>query len=173
MLLHQGIGLGAFNALSRRGAVHALYECCASLGWANPVAAGRPYASHTELFARGDAVLVTLDEATLGEALDCHPIVGGRPRSTHSRSEQCSVWGEDPRIMAAITRSAQAYEERFGFRYLWCSGGRGPDELLADLVHRLDNEIEAERKIRTDELAKVTRTRLERMLGPEDGFPLY
>ncbi|WP_068155605.1 2-oxo-4-hydroxy-4-carboxy-5-ureidoimidazoline decarboxylase [Rhodococcus phenolicus] len=173
MLLHQGIGLGAFNALSRRGAVHALYECCASLGWAHPVAAGRPYASHTELFARGDAVLVTLDEASIGEALDCHPIVGVRPRSAHSWSEQCSVWDEDPGTMVAIADSARAYEQRFGFRYLWCSAGRGPDELLADLVHRLDNEVDAERKIRTDELAKVTRTRLERMLGPEGGFPLY
>ncbi|MFZ2530137.1 MAG: 2-oxo-4-hydroxy-4-carboxy-5-ureidoimidazoline decarboxylase [Rhodococcus sp. (in: high G+C Gram-positive bacteria)] len=173
MLLHQGIGLGAFNALSRRGAVHALYECCASLGWANSVAAGRPYACHTELFARADAVIVTLDEVSIGDAVDCHPAVGGRPRSAHSRSEQCSVWDEDRRAMTAIAQSAQAYEERFGFRYLWCSAGRGPDELLADLVHRLDNDIDAERKIRTDELAKITRTRLERMLGPEDGFPLY
>ncbi|MGW0019148.1 2-oxo-4-hydroxy-4-carboxy-5-ureidoimidazoline decarboxylase [Rhodococcus sp. NPDC003382] len=173
MLLHQGIGLGAFNALSRRGAVHALYECCATLAWANPVAAGRPYASYTELFARADAVLVTLDEASIAEALECHPIVGVRPRSTHSRAEQCSVWTDDPLMMAEIAHSAQVYEERFGFRYLWCAADRGPDELLTDLVHRLDNEIDAERKIRTDELAKITRTRLERMLGPEDGFPLY
>ncbi|MDV2477032.1 2-oxo-4-hydroxy-4-carboxy-5-ureidoimidazoline decarboxylase [Rhodococcus zopfii] len=173
MLLHQGIGLGAFNALSRRGAVHALYECCASLGWANPVAAGRPYASHTELFARADAVLVTLDETGIADALDCHPIVGGRPRSAHSRADHSSMWDEDPQTMAAIAQSAHEYEQRFGFRYLWCPGGRGPDELLADLVHRLGNDVDAERKIRTDELAKVTRTRLERMLGPEDGFPLY
>lgn len=173
MLMHQGIGLGAFNALSRRGATHALYECCASLTWAQEVAAGRPYASYPDLFARADAALFSARDAEIAEALDCHPVVGRRRGSTASRLEQCSLWDEDEALTTAITAAVAAYEERFGHRYLWCPQGRGLRDLLTDLRHRLAHDPEAERKVCTEELAKITRTRLERMLGPEDGFPLY
>ncbi|SLB58253.1 putative OHCU decarboxylase [Mycobacteroides abscessus subsp. abscessus] len=37
----------------------------------------------------------------------------------------------------------------------------------------MSNERSVERKVCVDELAKITRTRIERMLGPEDGYPEY
>ena len=42
VLMHQGIGLEAFNALPRQKAVHALYECCYSVILAGDLADGRP-----------------------------------------------------------------------------------------------------------------------------------
>ncbi|MDT5074973.1 MAG: 2-oxo-4-hydroxy-4-carboxy-5-ureidoimidazoline decarboxylase, partial [Mycobacterium sp.] len=50
MLLHQGIGLDAFNALPERKAVHALYECCNSMTMARHLSYGRPYVDHDALF---------------------------------------------------------------------------------------------------------------------------
>lgn len=48
-----------------------------------------------------------------------------------------------------------------------------PRAVLVDLGHRLDNSDETERKVMRDELAKINRTRIERVLGPEDGWPPY
>ena len=60
VLLHQGIGLDAFNAMPMRRAVHAVYECCYSVPLAADLARGRPFASHDELFRRADALLFGL-----------------------------------------------------------------------------------------------------------------
>ena len=42
MLMHQGIGLDAFNELPTRKAVHALYECCNSVTMASDLAGAAP-----------------------------------------------------------------------------------------------------------------------------------
>ncbi|MDT5240050.1 MAG: 2-oxo-4-hydroxy-4-carboxy-5-ureidoimidazoline decarboxylase, partial [Mycobacterium sp.] len=64
VLLHQGIGLDAFNALPERKAVHALYECCNSMVLARDLARGRAYDDHDALFRRADSMLFALSEAT-------------------------------------------------------------------------------------------------------------
>ena len=37
-------------------------------------------------------------------------------------------------------------------------------------AHAMHNDVETERKIVRDEIAKVHRSRLERLLGPEGGY---
>ncbi|MCA1008579.1 2-oxo-4-hydroxy-4-carboxy-5-ureidoimidazoline decarboxylase [Rhodococcus hoagii] len=173
MLMHQGIGLDRFNDLPRRRAVHALFECCCCLPWSARIADGREYASHTELLDVADAELHALPESEIEQALQGHPRIGSRARSASSFREQCAVWVEDAAVMRTLDDAAAAYEERFGFRYVWFSDGRDGRALLADLRARMTNDLDTERKVRTTELAQITRTRLERMLGPEGGFPDY
>lgn len=171
--MHQGIGLDSFNALPRRRAIHALYECCCSVTWASRVAGGRPFTSHAELLARADAELFGLPDDEIVQALHCHPRIGQRSNSQSSRLEQCAVWAADPDIMHTLADAGAAYEDRFGFRYICCAAGRDGHDLLADLNQRMLHNLDTERKVLTDELAKITRTRLERMLGPEGGYPEY
>ena len=52
-------------------------------------------------------------------------------------------------------------------------GAVDADDLLENIGQRMSNERSVERKVCVDELAKITRTRIERMLGPEDGYPEY
>jgi len=89
VLLHQGIGLGAFNELSEKKAVHALYECCNSVILARDLARGRPYADHNALYRRADALLFSLSETSIDDILQAYPHVGTRPRSTKSAAEHC------------------------------------------------------------------------------------
>lgn len=173
MLMHQGIGLDRFNDLPRRRAVHALFECCSCLSWSARLADGRAYATHAALLSRADEEFSMLPESEIVQVLQGHPRIGARKRSLTSSREQCAVWVDDAAVMRTLDEAAAVYEERFGFRYVWCSDGRDGRALLADLTTRMGNDLDGERRVRTAELAKVTRTRLERMLGPEGGFPDY
>ncbi|NKR46300.1 2-oxo-4-hydroxy-4-carboxy-5-ureidoimidazoline decarboxylase [Rhodococcus hoagii] len=173
MLMHQGIGLDRLNELPRRRAVHALFECCCCLSWSTRIADGREYRTYTELLAAADAELHALSEPEIEQALQGHPRIGSRARSRPSFREQCAVWVEDAAVMHTLEDAAAAYEELFGFRYVWFSDGRDGRALLADLTARMTHDVDTERKVRTTELARITRTRLERMLGPEGGFPDY
>ena len=173
MLMHQGIGLDRFNELPRRRAVHALFECCSCVSWSARLADGRAYATRAELLSRADEEFDALPESEIDQVLQGHPRIGARARSLRSAREQCAVWVDDAAVMRTLGEAAAAYEERFGFRYVWCSDGRDGRALLADLTARMGNDVERERRVRTAELTKITRTRLERMLGPEGGFPDY
>ncbi len=168
--MHQGIGLDVFNALPHRKAVHALYECCNSVAVAGELARGRAYVSHDALFCRADSLLFALPEAAIDNILDAYPHVGRRPRSTRSHAEQCSLWDDDPAVMTDLSNAARRYSERFGFGFLMCVGGLGATDVLATINDRLHNDDETERKIVRNELARINRTRLERMLGPEGGY---
>lgn len=173
MLMHQGIGLDRFNELPRRRAVHALFECCSCLPWSARLADGRAYPTHADLLSRADEEFRLLPESEIEQVLQGHPRIGVRAHSARSFREQCAVWVDDPAVMGTLTDAAAAYEDRFGFRYVWCSDGRDGRALLADLTARMGHDLDTERAVRTAELAKITLTRLERMLGPEGGFPDY
>jgi 2-oxo-4-hydroxy-4-carboxy-5-ureidoimidazoline decarboxylase len=170
VLLHQGIGLDGFNAMPDRKAVHALYECCNSVALAADLAKGRPYDDHDALFRRADALLFALPEAAVDHILDAYPHIGTRPRSTKSQAEQCSVWDDDPAVMAELSDAARRYTEHFGYRFVMCVGGLCATDVLTAIADRLHHEVETERKVVRNELARINRTRLERMLGPEGGY---
>ncbi|MDJ0393448.1 2-oxo-4-hydroxy-4-carboxy-5-ureidoimidazoline decarboxylase [Rhodococcus sp. G-MC3] len=166
MMMHQGLGLETFNDLPSSKAVHALYECCCSFTWASRLADARPFRSYAEMFARADAELEELSASDLDHLVSTHRPVG----------KTCA--GMDPATQSVFIDACRMYIERFGYGYIVCSAalkGKGDDprEVLIDLGHRLDNSHETERKVMRDELAKVNRTRIERVLGPEDGWPEY
>lgn len=170
VLLHQGIGLDAFNAMPQRKAVHALYECCNSVTLARDLANGRPYANHDALFRRADALLFAMSEESVDLILEAYPHVGRRPRSEKSQAEQCSVWNDDATVMDALWTADARYTEQFGFGFVMYVGGLDCSDVLTAIHDRLHHSLETERKVVRNELAKINRTRLERMLGPEGGY---
>lgn len=174
VLLHQGIGLEAFNELPRRKAVHALYECCNSVPMAGDLARGRPYPSRDALFTTADAVLFALPEGSVDEIMQAYPGVGSRPGSAWSHAEQCSVWDPRAEVMQALRRAAGAYADRFGFEYVMHVGSLAAEcptrGVIAAIGDRMHNDAETERKVLRNEIAKLNRSRLERMLGPDGGY---
>jgi 2-oxo-4-hydroxy-4-carboxy-5-ureidoimidazoline decarboxylase len=48
--------------------------------------------------------------------------------------------------------------------------GYTAQDVHATMSDRLHNDAETERKVVRNELARINRTRLERMLGPEGGY---
>jgi OHCU decarboxylase len=180
VLLHQGIGLDAFNAMPERKAVHALYECCNNMTMARHLAYGRAYAGHDALYRRADSLLFALPESAVDQILDACPELGRRPRSEKSQAEQCALWDADAAVMAELAESARAYATNFEFGFVMYvderlredreSAGVCVKAVLATIADRMHNDVETERKVVRNELAKINRSRLERMLGPEGGF---
>jgi 2-oxo-4-hydroxy-4-carboxy-5-ureidoimidazoline decarboxylase len=170
VLLHQGLGLDAFNALPERKAVHALYECCNSVTLARDLALGRAYEDHDALFRRADALLFALPERAVDQILEACPHLGRRPRSAKSQAEQCSVWDDDPEVMSELNESARQYDDKYGFGFVMCVGGPRATDVLAAIADRMHHDFETERKVMRNELARINRSRLERMLGPEGGY---
>jgi 2-oxo-4-hydroxy-4-carboxy-5-ureidoimidazoline decarboxylase len=168
--MHQGIGLTGFNSMPERKAVHAIYECCNCVTLAADLAKGRPYADHAAFFARTDALLFAMSDECIDRILEALPYIGARPRSVPSKAEQCAVWAEDETVMADLQTAALRYADHFGFQFVMYVNGYGAAEVTAAIADRIHNDDETEHKILRNELAKITRTRLERMLGPEGGY---
>lgn len=152
-------GLAEFNA---RDDVEAeLLACCASRSFARSVAAQRPYRDPARLTDAADAAVRGLDWPDVLEALSAHPRIGERAASAWSRQEQSGVQDDTRADLAAGNR---AYEERFGHVYLICATGLTGAEMLARLRERLLHDEETERVTVRDELAKITKLRLVKLL---------
>lgn len=152
-----------------------LVSCCAAASWAERVLAGRPYAERAELWAVSDAATVELDDIGLGQALAAHPRIGERVvahASTDrggawSRQEQSGVATAVADVLTALAAANAEYERRFGHVYLVFAAGRSAAELLDVCRARLDNDPETERGVVLNELAKINRLRLDKLLSEE------
>lgn len=163
----EGIGLAAFNDLPAEQARDALLGCCSSRAWAEQLSAGRPYASPAQLYAAADEAVAAMTEADLDEALAGHPRIGERPGSGHSASssaEQSGVTGS-----AELVAANREYEQTFGHVYLVCATGKTGPELLEILRQRLGNDPATERRVVREELGKINRIRLQRLVEPDGG----
>ncbi len=166
-----GLGLRAFNGMPSDEAERHLRSACSSPAWAEAVAGRRPFSSAGDLFGAADAELAALSEGEVDAALAGHPRIGERPQGAggvQSRREQSGVEGAHEATLAAIAGGNQEYESRFGHVYLVCATGKSADELLRILRDRLGNPPATERRVLRQELSKINRIRLARMLGEGD-----
>ncbi|MCV7435391.1 2-oxo-4-hydroxy-4-carboxy-5-ureidoimidazoline decarboxylase [Mycolicibacterium bacteremicum] len=161
----KAIGLDNFNALSERQRMHLLFEVCSSTIWARRVLAGSPFRDADALYDRADRVLAELPDAEIDAALDGHPRIGAKADNPSSAREQARVADATDAVKAALAERNREYEDRFGYVYLVCASGRSADELLEILTDRLDNDAETERRVMRNELAKINRLRLERLVS--------
>jgi 2-oxo-4-hydroxy-4-carboxy-5-ureidoimidazoline decarboxylase len=165
------LGLATFNALPDDHAEALLLGCCSSRPWVRAVMAGRPYASADEVYATADAALAELTEADFDEALAGHPRIGQQHGAGHSGSsarEQAGMATAGDAVRAAMVEANREYEARFGHVYLVCATGRTGEELLDILRDRLGNDPVTERRVAREELGKINRIRLERLLSARE-----
>lgn len=163
-------GLAELNALPADEAERRLLTCCAAPAWARRMAAGRPYADLNALQEAGDAAVRGLGPADVDEALAAHPRIGdrasdGSTEAGWSRQEQSGLAGADEELQASLREGNLAYEQRFGRVFLIFASGRSGPALLAALRERLGNDPETEQRVVAEELGKITRLRLERVVN--------
>lgn len=105
-------------------------------------------------------LLRTLPEEERIEALNAHPRIGERRLSATSAREQGT--DEDPQVMEELARLNDAYESRFGFRFLVFVNGRPRAEILEVLRQRITRSREQEMEAAIDNLVAVARDRWRR-----------
>ena len=149
-----------------------LRSCCAAEAWVEKMVIGRPYRSEAALYAASDHATAELDAGGLEQALAGHPRIGGAAPA-HGGDGRSAAWsqGEQARVATAgadvlgeLAAANAAYEQRFGHVYLVCASGRSAAELLAICRARLENDPETERGVVLEELAKINRLRLGKLL---------
>ncbi|WP_283133752.1 2-oxo-4-hydroxy-4-carboxy-5-ureidoimidazoline decarboxylase [Rhizohabitans arisaemae] len=163
-------GLPAFHALGAAAAERELLTCCASPVWAAEMTRLRPYGDLAGLLAAAQETLVRLDWPQVLQALAAHPRIGAKPRGADreagwSRTEQSGMNDAEHGVRDAVDEGNLAYERRFGHIYLICATGLTADQLLDALRRRLGNDERTERGVVREELAKIVRLRLIKLLG--------
>ena len=162
--------LNDFNDGAADQVVQALRACNAAPRFAAEVAAGRPYRDVDTLVHRAEEVSRALPWDDVAMALAAHPRIGDRvagssAEAESSRREQSSMDDADAATRDALVEGNRAYEERFDHVFLIRASGRSPEEMLAELRRRLDNDEETERAEVTEQLAQITALRVRGLVS--------
>src|SRR3954471_4650997 len=123
-----------------------------------------------------DAMIDVVRDASSEEKrclLNAHPELAGQEARTRamtqdSTAEQGSA-GLDRMSGADFDRFDRlnaAYREKFGFPFIIAVRGRGKDEIVAAFERRLGNDAATEMAAALDEVAAITRMRMERLVAP-------
>ena len=167
------VSVAELDAMPELQAASLLAECCGSSRWVSWMLARRPFGSRAAVFSAADEIWRSLDANDWREAFSHHPRIGERhnavPQSERggawAAGEQSAVGRADDETRAALAAANGDYERRFGYIYIVCATGKSAGEMLALARERLRNDPEAELRIAAEEQGKITRLRLEKLLG--------
>ncbi len=158
--------LGSFNAAPASEAERAALACCASGTFAKLITSGRPYPDPAALLAAVDTAFEALSWDDIVDAMSEHPRIGDRAvRGGMSAAEQSGAAAASDEVRQRLADGNVAYEQRFGRVFLICASGLSGQEMLTQLLARLDNDEEAERTVVRAELRKITRLRMTKLLN--------
>jgi 2-oxo-4-hydroxy-4-carboxy-5-ureidoimidazoline decarboxylase len=169
----QAITLAAFNAASPEAAERDMLACCASGSFARRVADGRPYRDQAALQDAVNTAFAALSWDDIAESMnahprigDAHPRIGDRvPGGGWSAGEQSGAASASEAVRQALADGNVAYEQRFGHMFLICATGLSGQDMLDQLRARLGHDPATERAVVREELLKITRLRLAKLLG--------
>jgi len=110
-------------------------------------------ATQEDPLGRARQVALELSKSEQKEVLDAHPPIGGAASSERSAREQGT--DDDPLVLARLAELNEAYEERFGFRFVVFVNGRPRREIVPVLEERLQRTREEELATAVDELVQI------------------
>ena len=134
---------------------------------------GRPYGSWWALFDGALDIARDLPEEERIELIDAHPRIGAPPGSVSALSfleqgydrERASVAAEEERasVQAEHDRLNQAYEGRFGFRFVIFVAGRPRSAIVPLMEAALDADRDAEMERALRDVVAIARDRASKM----------
>jgi 2-oxo-4-hydroxy-4-carboxy-5-ureidoimidazoline decarboxylase len=153
-----------FNAAPGEAATQDVLACCDSTAFAKLIADGRPYPDQDTLTTAIDTAFGALTWDDIVEAMNAHPRIGARTGGI-SAAEQAGAVAAGSAVRQALVAGNEAYERRFGHVFLICATGLSGQEMLDALNRRLRNTPEAEQVEVRQELLKITRLRMRKLLA--------
>ncbi|WP_223881310.1 2-oxo-4-hydroxy-4-carboxy-5-ureidoimidazoline decarboxylase [Nesterenkonia ebinurensis] len=153
-----------FNVASAEAVGEILATCAPIASWRAGILARRPYSSLEQLLETAAALAEGWTDQEVDAALAHHPRIGEKAagesvEARASRAEQGSL-SEDERAQQEWLAANKEYEERFDRIFLIRARGRSHQEMLAQLRGRLENDADAEARIRREQLAEIALLRL-------------
>jgi 2-oxo-4-hydroxy-4-carboxy--5-ureidoimidazoline (OHCU) decarboxylase len=131
----------------------------------------RPFVDEDDLFDAARALARQMPEDEQLELLDAHPRIGADPAlvSALSRREQgYDDPGPDPEAWVAdeLTALNEAYEARFGFRFVVFVAGRPRADLIPILERALHADRDEELRRGLDDVVLIAHERFDQLRGP-------
>jgi 2-oxo-4-hydroxy-4-carboxy--5-ureidoimidazoline (OHCU) decarboxylase len=119
------------------------------------------------IIAKAREALERLTERERIAVLDAHPRIGADPASLSILSRREQGKAADTATLRVLAELNDAYEEKFGFRFVVFVAGRSKQEIVPILRARLANTRDAELKSGLDEFLAISLDRLTaRRSGP-------
>src|ERR1700730_14543755 len=158
--------LAAFNAAAPEAAERDSLACCESRSFARRLVGDRQYRDAAVLQDAVTAAFEALTWDDIVESMNAHPRIGDRVRAGGwSAAEQSGAAAADEAVRQALADGNLAYEERFGHVFLICATGLSGQDMVDQLRARLSHDPHAEQTVTREELLKITRLRLAKLLG--------
>ena len=165
--------LADLNDMPADRAAPLLQSCCGAHAWVQTMLARRPFTSLDTLLDMADTVWWSLKHEDWLEAFAHHPRLGEQRAQSDTTSmarnwsadEQSRVAAAATDVLAALANANREYEARFGYICIICATAKSADEILAITRGRLSNTPSVELRIAAEEQRKITRLRLERLVG--------
>jgi len=128
----------------------------------------RPFESEDDLFDAARAIAREMPEAEQIELLDAHPRIGADPTvvSDLSRHEQGQGQASETWVGEELIALNEAYESRFGFRFVVFVAGRPRVDIIPLLEWSLRAERDAELRRGLDDVALIASDRMKALRGP-------
>lgn len=166
-------GIARLNNLSRNEVCSALFDCCGSKKWVERVLARRPFADRSALLDSAEEAFEALGRKDWLTIFRSHPAIGAAKAKAKqtatarewSTGEQSLAQKGSAETLAVLGAANQAYEANFGHVFLICAMGKSSEQILQTLQERLGHDAETEMRIAGEEQRKITRLRLEKLLG--------
>ena len=167
------MNIDQFNRLSESEAETLLRQTCAASNWVKQMLGLRPFSSTESVLESAKRVWQSMNEADWLEAFDGHPKIGDpnslkkkyRDTRAMAKGEQAGVEQADHSVIDQLAEANRIYLDRFGFIYIICASGKSAQQMLDNLLQRLDNSPQQELAIAAEEQAKITAIRLQKTLS--------
>ncbi len=164
--------LERWNLDDAGSAAREVLPCCGSLGWAEALAALRPFAEPRELLEVSDRVWAGLAADDWQQAFDSHPRIGQQHARTAtaesliwSSQEQRAAMSDEDAVKLALAEGNRQYEEKFGRIFIVCASGKSAAEILGILKARINRTAAEELLEAAEQQRQITQLRLRRWLG--------
>ena len=134
------------------------------------LAGARPFESEDELFDAARATAREMPDDEQVELLDAHPRIGADPGGVSDLSRREQGYGrgagDEAWIGEELTALNQAYEGRFGFRFVVFVAGRPRADIIPILERALHADRDEELRRGLDDVVLIASDRMERLRGP-------
>jgi allantoicase len=166
-------GIARLNHLSRAQAAAAFFDCCSSKKWVELLLAHRPFADDSALLDFAEEAFASLGSKDWLTVFRGHPAIGAAKAKAKqtatarewSAGEQSLARKGSAETLAVLGAANEAYEATFGHVFLICATGKSSEQILQSLQERLGHDADTEMRIAGEEQRKITRLRLEKLLG--------
>ncbi|PYP58239.1 MAG: OHCU decarboxylase [Gemmatimonadetes bacterium] len=127
--------------------------------------AEEPFPSGAAILARARAIVKELSEAEQIAVINAHPRIGERRDKVSALSFKEQGYDRDttpPEVLKRLATLNEAYEQKFGFRFVVFVNRRSKEAIVPILEARLRGSREEERRTALREILAIAEDRLKR-----------